>query len=108
MTTAVCVVRVILAATVVPTLTEGFFTVEENKPVSHLWFFSQTRSNTSDFQNRGYGRCRIICTDKLHVLVELRIVMTGDQNHPICFTRNLADDVDHLLVALGRARIKFI
>src|SRR6185369_2875357 len=97
-----------LVTAFIPTFTKSLFAIEEHEPVRHLRLFLLSGQHAPDLEQCRNGRRRIVRTEKLHVLVILRIVMARDQNYCLRLTGNFADDVCHLLLTLRRGRAELV
>src|SRR5689334_5954801 len=108
MAAAVSVVWLIAIFTLVPLFTKSFFTIKEDEPVSHLRLFFSTAKHSSDLEQGCDRRRWIVRAHKIHVLKKFRIVVARDQDQFIVFTRDLADDVCHLLCTVRRGGGEFV
>src|ERR1041385_1664444 len=108
MTAAVSVIRMTLAATLIPTFTKRLFAVKKHQPVSYLRLFLLTAKHSANLEQGCDRRRRIVRAEKLHVFEILGVVVARDKNDRVRLTGNLGDDVCHLLLTVRRGRLELV
>src|SRR5205807_8385363 len=98
-TTAVGVVRPVWILAVFPLFAESLFAVEEDKPVSKLWFLSARGHRARHLKERARRRAAIVCADEAKLLEEFGVVVARQNNHVARLARPLRRHVNHLPVA---------
>src|SRR5688572_11311119 len=99
MTTAIGIVGSVGLGAIVPTLAKRFLAVKKNEPIRHLWFLLAGPQHSSQLQHSTNGSSRIVCPHKMHVLEDLRVVVTANYDYFFRLARYLSSDIGHLLRA---------